>query len=144
MIRYATAGDIPAVEDLLRLMHAEIGMAPPDEEKARAVVARCFDRGTGAVLVACAEDGAIVGTLGMVFDQFWYTTAWHLQEMWTFVHPDHRRSTHAKDLLLNALETARKVKVPFVAAVFTDQRTEGKRRLFARYLPQVGAIFKGD
>lgn len=143
-IRYATAGDLPAVKDLLRLMHAEIGMAPASEKKAEAVVSRCFGRDTGCVLLACNADGTVVGTLGLVFDQFWYTDAWHMQEMWTFVHPDHRRSTHAKDLLLTALATARQVGVPFVAAVFTDQRTEGKRRLFARYLPQVGAIFKGE
>ena len=72
--------------------------------------------------------------------------AFHLNEIWCFVHPDHRRSTHARRLIEFGKWCADRlsgegVRVPLLLGIVTRHRLLPKLRLFQRQAPQVGAIF---
>lgn len=136
----SNAGDreIAAIFRLLELMHAEVAIASMDRKKVKTMIGRCLDG--GAVCIAM-EDGKIVGTMGLLVTQFWYSDEWIVQEMWTFVHPDHRRSHHAKNLLMLAVGAGKQLGMPLVAGVTSTERTEGKCRLYRRHMTPFGAFF---
>jgi predicted N-acetyltransferase YhbS len=140
-IRLATADDLPAVFGLLRLMAEETALQRVSFAKVVAQIESCLER--GVILLACEED-QVVGSVGLLVAQHWYTDDWHLGEQWTFVHPDHRRSRHARNLLAAAVETGKEIGLPLVMGVFTTKQTEGKCKLFARHLKTVGQIFLSE
>lgn len=137
-IRFAKPEDAEAILGLLRLMHAEIGLATLSEAKTRGQIAACLDRG---MIILAIDEGRIVGTMGLMCVQPWYSEDWMLSETWTFVHPDFRRSPHAKRMLEASKLGAVSIKLPLTVAVVSDQRTAGKVRLFARHLQHIGAVF---
>lgn len=139
-IRPATQDEAGAIMGLLRVMHAEVGMLPLSEDRTRETVNRCLT--LGAVLVA-EHEGDLVATMGLAPGQWWYSDAKHLSEIWTFVHPQHRRSTHARDMLIFADAMAKDLDVPFFAGVTSSVQTEGKCRLYRRILRPIGQSFAG-
>ena len=69
-----------------------------------------------------------------------------MNELWCFVHPDHRASTHARRLIefgkwcADRLSTGEH-RVPLLLGIVTRHRLLPKLRLFQRQAPQVGALF---
>jgi hypothetical protein len=139
-IRIATATDTAAVMDLLRLMHAEIGRAPFSEKAVTRTIEACLDRG---VIGLAVEDDKPVGAMGLVVEQPWYSEDLWLFERFTFVHPEHRRSRHARALLAFAGSAAAQAKMPILLGVFGDHRVVGKARLFGRHFAEAGRIYMG-
>lgn len=137
-IRYATAADTGAIFDLLKLMHAEVGLAAMSEPKVRERIHACLD---GGMIIVATEGDRVVGTMGIVLMQPWYSDEWIASETWTFVHPEHRRSRHIRNLLEGAKLAAKRVGLSLTVAVTSDKRTLGKCRLFARHMTPVGQIF---
>lgn len=137
-VRFATAEDAETILALLRIMHSEIGLSSLSEKKVRGQIAACLDR--GAIILA-TEGDVIAGTMGLLLGQIWYSDDWILTETWTFVHPDHRRSRHIRNMLEASKVAARRMEMPLTVSVTSDQRTAGKCRLFARHFEPIGQIF---
>lgn len=137
-IRFAKADDAEAVLALLKLMHAEVGLAGISEPKVKQQIARCLENGA---IVLAIEGDVIAGTMGLLLTQPWYSEDWIVTETWTFVHPDRRRSHHIGNMLEAAKVAAGRMKLPLTVSVTTDQRTAGKVRLFARHFESIGQIF---
>ena len=80
-------------------------------------------------------------------DQQWYTDAWHVSEIFNYVHPDYRCSKHAEALLgfqkkfTDDLSEATGEKIALITGVLTIKRLEAKMHLFQRKYPQIGALF---
>lgn len=74
-------------------------IAPIDEEKCRLHI-EAGTRGRGGI-VGCIDgpDGKPVALTILLQMQWHWSQGWFLQELTMFVHPDHRRSNHADDLL---------------------------------------------
>ena len=79
--------------------------------------------------------------IGIQLDQPWYSSDWMLVELFNFVHPAHRRSTHAKSLIGHAKGYADQLGIPLVIGIISNHRTEAKVRLYRRMLPKAGEFF---
>jgi GNAT superfamily N-acetyltransferase len=76
-----------------------------------------------------------------VIDPIWYSDDWQLLELSLFVHPDHRKTTFAKQLMQFMKAASEGLKLDLTIGVFSNSRTEAKIRLYQRQFPQVGAYF---
>ena len=138
-IRAGTAADIPALLEIGALMHREVHYGSFAPAKRQAVIEACLQR--GIVLVSLDDAGAIVGTVGLICEQPWWSEDWQLEDRWVFVHPDFRRTGHARALLRAARGAAVTVGLPLLIA-HVGQRAKGKLRLFQREFGEpVGAVF---
>lgn len=140
-VRFATPPDEDALLALLTLAHAENGLFTQDDSKVRAMIRRATEHQGGMIGVIDGASG-LEGVIVMVLSQFWYSEDWHIEECVNFVHPDHRRSTHARRLLEFAKWIQVQLGVPLLAGILTLNRLEPKMRLYQRQLPQVGAVFQ--
>jgi len=140
-VRIATKADEPEIIRLLHLMHAEGGMLPLDLGRAREMFAQAFDR-KGGIMGVIGGPGNIKAMIYLFMSKYWYTNADHLEEVFNFVSPEHRKAGYGKDLIVFAKECADKICVPLVIGVLTNQRMEEKVRLYRRVLgTPCGAFF---
>jgi len=132
----------------LMLLAEENALAPVSEARVRAMIDRC--RGPepgkmrdGVIGIIDAPDGRIAATVGIVMSQWWYTNAWHCEEVWGFVDPLHRsgKFNYAKALIAFSKWWSEQMGMPLIMGVLSTHRTLGKIRLYAREVPLVGAIF---
>lgn len=93
------------------------------------------------------EDGDIGAMTCFQLETFWYTDEWHISELFNWVHPDHRASKHAQELMSFQRDFADKMseltghKIALITGVMSVKRLEAKMNLFARKYPQIGALY---
>jgi hypothetical protein len=144
-VRLARPEDEEPIYRLLLELYAENALLPMSERKVREAIAT-GTRGKGGIVGVIDGPQGIEASIGMTFSAFWYTEAIHLNELWCFVHPAHRRSTHAKRLVEFGKWCADRLsqsgtRVPLLLGIVTRHRLLPKLRLFQRQAPQVGALF---
>ena len=140
-IRVATPDDFDDIVALIGLMHVENGRAPLSASKVERLAARGTNRDKAIVGVIGAP-GAIEASIGLFIESFWYSDAPLLGDLWNFVHPDHRRSTHAKTLIDWAKSMSDAMDIPLGMGVMSISRIPQKVALYERRLgPPVGAAF---
>ena len=144
-VRFAVASD---EDEIMRLMHAafrEQPIFPLNEHKMRGAIRKCTlenlnDR-KGFVAVIDGPDG-LEAYLIAVFAQYWYTDAFHIEELSNFVHPDHRRGKHhARNLMEFAKWFSEFCGAPLIMGILSTQRLEPKTRLYQRQMKLCGAVF---
>lgn len=142
VVRLATVDDAPGVLKFCHMMHEEHGFASMNEHKVMMMIARgvCQE---GAIIGVIGEDpNNLEGVIALVLDELWYTDDPHLSELYNFVHPDHRKSGHAKALIEFAKKCSRDLEIPLIIGVFSNHRTEAKVRLYRRqFTGPAGAFF---
>lgn len=141
-VRIATRADEPKIMALCRDLHTENALLPMSEDRVREALDRAF-----------ANDGGIIGVIGnvgeplrgMIFvtiGQLWYSNEWVLEELFSYVPPEHRRSTYAQDLIDFAKRQADELRLKLMIGILSNERTEAKVRLYTRKLgPPAGAYF---
>lgn len=140
-VRVATWDDAPEIERLLHMMHTEGGLLSLDLNCAREVFARAFNKQGGIIGVIGPKDN-IEAALYLMITRYWYTRDNHLEEIFSFVRPDCRKSNHARTLIGFAKTCADEIKIPLVIGVMTNQRVVEKVRLYRRSLGfPAGAFF---
>lgn len=141
-VRIATRQDEQEIMQLLQVMHAENGMMPLDEECSSEFFGRAFDR-KGGIIGVIGPPGDIKGMIYLLITRFWYTKANHLEECFNFVRPDMRRGGTAVALINFAKKCADEIKIPLLIGVLTNNRMEGKVRLYRRAMGSLpaGAFF---
>lgn len=140
IVRVAVPAD---EEEIMRLMHAAFEEQPIfklNEQKMRDKIKMCVERKGGVIGVIEGLNG-LEGYLIAVMGQYWYSDDWHLEELSNFVHPDHRRSTHAKNLIDFAKWFAEQLHMPLILGILSTQRLEAKTRLYKRQATLCGAVF---
>lgn len=138
----ATMADLPEIMRLLHIMHAESGLMPLDEDCARDMFINALEKKQGVIGVIRGEATEIRAILMMVITRFWYTTKFHLEELFNFISPEHRKSNYADALIRFAKHSADELKIPLVIGVLTSERMEAKVRLYRRRLGMpAGAFF---
>jgi len=141
VVDVADASDCAEVIDLLRMKHGEDGLGRFSEERAHESVVR------GAVTKNMARIGVIRGktrieaTVGLFVDRPFDSIDQYLFDRWLFVHPDNRRSEHAKDLIIWSKKIALCLGVPLVLTTIVNQTTANKAKLYERQMPEGGKIF---
>ena len=146
-VRLAMPADEPELIALLRMMHREGGMRGLDIDCVKATFAKAFTR-RGGILAVIGDSGQIKGALFLLISRMWYTSENHLEDLFLFVHPDHRRSDCARQLVEYAKKCSDDIsremgaKVPLLMGVFSAKRTAAKVHLYRRWLGfPVGAVF---
>ena len=149
IVRRAGKEDYEGVWELFRLLHAENGIFTISERKLNWVLERILnpesisegDVGLRGFMGVIGPVGRLEGFILMVLSSFWYSDDIYFEEYANFVHPDHRRSNHAKTLLGYSRNLSDQVGIPLVIGILSNVRTAAKVRLYRRQLPEAGSFF---
>lgn len=140
-VRVAEMDDSIAILDLLDEMHVENGQFKMSRPKVIETLNEVFVDGRGLIGTIGARDN-LQASVCLMFGQVWYSDEWVLIERWSYVPPQYRQSTNAKDLISFAKWASDGLNMPLVMSVVSHEKTEAKVRLFQRQLGQpFGAIF---
>jgi GNAT superfamily N-acetyltransferase len=131
-VKLATEADMPRLMELLRAMHAEIGIGALNAPKVFHLVSRLLR--DGAVLVA-VEDNLIIGAIGLELRAWWYSDDTVLGDYFFFVDAEHRGSEAAVRLIERASEFAHQAGRPLMLGVLSLVETERKNLFFRRRFP---------
>ncbi len=143
-VHCATVADLDEIMRLLRIMHQEGGMFPLDEDCAQQMFMRALRNKNkeGLLGIIRGEGVEIKAMIFLLITRFWYSTAYHIEELFNFVHPDHRHSNYADALLRFAGHSSEQLGIPLIIGVLTNARMAAKVRLYRRRLGMpVGAVF---
>ena len=77
----------------------------------------------------------------IIISQFWYSEAYHIEELTVFVEPESRKSEHAKVMIDWMKKTADELGIPLLTGIMSTERTEAKVRLYDRQLPRIGSFY---
>ena len=110
---------------------------PPDREIVLEFVKSIMNK-NGGLLGVIIGDSGIEGVIGVKLDKFWFADQWYLVDLFTFVHPEFRRSTRAKCLLAFAKKCAKEMNLPLLMGIMSNIRTEAKSRLYERQFDRAG------
>lgn len=139
-VRIATPQDEPEILRMVSVMHEENGLAPMENDLVVAKIRKALNRDL-AIMGVIGDPGHIEAMIYLDISSFWYSRKPHLMELFNFVHPDHRRSSHAKALISFAKQCTTD-DTQLIIGVVSNSRTEAKVRLYERQLGKpAGAFF---
>lgn len=139
IVRVATREDQDEIMRLLTCMHAEGGIMPLDEMAAKKTFDLAFNR-QGGIIGVIGIPGDIKAMIFLLMSRFWYSRQYHLEELFNFVRPDVRNSAgnskdgYASRLIEFAKRCSDEIGLPLTIGILTNQRMEGKVRLYRRSL----------
>jgi GNAT superfamily N-acetyltransferase len=141
-VRLATPDDLPVIMELMRVACHEDAQHEMDEEKVLRMVMRHYDK-HGAMLAVIGEPGEPVAYCLSILDEIWYAAPGTMQllELSLFVHPGHRRTNYAKQLMNFMKQASEGLSLDLTIGVFSNERTQAKIRLYQRQFKTVGAYF---
>lgn len=140
-VRKAIPADAPELMEMCQALHAENAMFSMNEEKVTAMLEKAFNK-QGAIIGALGPTGSIEGAIFMLISSFWYTSDFCLEELFSYVRPEFRRSTNAKELINFGKRCSEELGIPLVIGVVSNERTKAKVGLYQRQLSDpCGAYF---
>lgn len=146
-LRLAQQSDEAEIIRLVQMMHAESGWMALDVDCVRETLAKAFDK-KGGILAVIGSPGHIRAMIFIMISRWWFTPHNHLEELFCWVHPEHRKSDYAKILSEYAkgcsddFSRGMGRKVPLMIGVLTNRRMAPKVRLYRRFFGiPVGAFF---
>jgi hypothetical protein len=146
--RLAGPQDADSLFNMCKLLWEENGLFPMSETKVRRMIEVAVnplsrkDHEVITIIGALGPVGNVEACLALCITQNWYSDAWHVEELWNFVHPDHRVSNHAKSLIEYSKSVQAELGLPLMIGILSNDRTAEKIRLYSRRLGQpAGAYF---
>lgn len=139
-VRIANSADEAGIFSLLLMMHRECGLFSISDHKVRETLRKGTKQEGGIIGVVDGPDG-IQATVGLTIMQAWHSDDWFLNELWSFVHPTHRKDGHAPKLLNFSKWCSDNMLLPLLIEMVSNKRTEAKMRLIKRSMPYGGAFF---
>lgn len=147
MIRIATIEDSEKLMPLLEMRHAESACAPGrfDPRSVRQkIVELTGDAGPGLIGVIEGTTG-IEASIGLTVARFWDTMDRHLETLWNFVHPQFRRSDHAKQLVAFAKSAGDRMNLRVLLAnAETPETSRFNEIVLGRQMQRSGVIFSHE
>lgn len=148
-VRQATPDDYEEIWKLLRLLHKENGTFSISKPKVDWILQRVIfpelippdDTGLRGYLGVIGPQGALEAFILIIIASYWYTDELHLEEIFTFVHPNYRRTKHAQALLNYSKKMSDVIGIPLLIGVVSNKRTEAKVRLYRKHFPEAGSFF---
>jgi hypothetical protein len=133
VVRVGTPNDFKDVMDLALMGSAENGFVRPDARKLANEVWPALNQHFGIMGVIGAPDKP-EGAVLLRIQQLWYSADWIVEERAIFVHPDFRaaKGKRARKLIQFSKEFSEKMNLPLLIGVLSNQRTQGKIRLYTR------------
>lgn len=120
---------------LCRKLHAENGIFTMNDDKVLSMLNRAFDR-QGGILAGIGKKGNLEGLMYLLLSSFWYSTEPHLEELFLYVDPEHRKSRNAVELLKFAKWCAEEMNMPLFIGIMSDSSTLRKEALYERQLSE--------
>lgn len=144
-IRVASKDDAPALMTLCQTLHTEIGAGEFSPCKVEAVFNRAFaPRCNDPAIIAIAGEAKVEGSICMALSTPLLCEVPYLHVMWCFVLPEHRKSTHMRDLVAWAKRISMPPPIGTGLNVTFDlpvnKRTEAQARLLTRALGEPGGL----
>ena len=141
-VRMASVDDLDEIMQMGRELHAENGLMSWDEDKVKTAAVNALRGVDGVVGVIGA--GPIQAMIYLCLRQYWYAQDGdaHLEEFLAFVRPEFRKSNNAKALIEFAKSSAKRLGVPLLIGIVSNEKTAQKIRLYRRRLGEPsGAYF---
>lgn len=123
MIRTAEPSDWPLLKPIFIRYHAELGMAPLNLEKFRALIMRQI--ALDLVLVA-ERDGEVIGGLGLVESAWAYSDFTFLSDCFLYILPESRGGPELGELVAAAKGIAEAFEIPCYLTILDEGRA-GRR-----------------
>lgn len=147
-VRLGKPRDEDAIYDLLVLDIAENAaiVAPANEEDIRATIKQALTAPNIVGLIDGA-DGKPIAVVMLICMKWWWSKAWYYQEVPLFVHPEHRKSNHARQLIafqrywVDEMTRAFGYRVHLLCGVLGTKRVRTKTALYRRMFRLVGSAF---
>lgn len=140
-MRRAVPEDEDSIVALVQYLYEDAGKFEIDNDLIREMLWRDFRRQDGVIGVI-GPSSALEGAICMLIGRLWYSREQHLEEIFNIVHPEHRKSGHAKALIGYAKLCSDELQIPLNIGIFSNTRTEAKVRLYQRQLGKpAGAFF---
>ena len=134
-VRVGTPDDVHQFMDLCLRGSAENGFVQPDAQKLLEEVWPALNR-DGGICGVIGKPGAdhFEGGVLLRTCRLWYSDKLVLEERGVFVHPEYRNAKggRARKLCEFAKTAADKLGMPLLIGVLSNDRTEGKVRLYER------------
>lgn len=148
-VRVADELDELAIFDLILASYREnvSNVYPLAPDLLIADIQQATQKQGGIAGVIDGPDGTPIAVIVIAPDRWRPSKAYYLRELYTYVHPDHRKSRNAENLLQFgrwvADEWSRGFGYPLhlVLSVGTTTNVSSKIRFFRRFASQVGAMF---
>ena len=138
----ATLADLPEFMRLFKIMHQENGMFSLDEDCVRDTFNRAVKNKEGVIGLIKGPLGDLRAMLYLLITRYYYTQQFHLEELFNFVAPEHRKTNYADVLLKYADHCQKQLGIPLVIGVLTNSRMEAKVRKYRRHFGMpAGAFF---
>ena len=111
-VAYAEAKDHAiAIHRFLMVVAQDAMVGEVDPVKSLAEVMRVVEKEAALVLI---HDGRMVGTMGIIAADWWYSADRFMTDRWHFVLPEYKNTPHAALLLQEALAIAKAAGLPFI------------------------------
>lgn len=130
-VRTAVPDDFPAIMELCRLLYLENGATKVNWETVQNTIFKGIN-GEMATLGVIGPSSHLEGMIYIRFASMWYSDELILEEIYNFVHPNHRRSKNARSLTEFAKQASDKLGVPLLIGIISNERTAAKIRLYER------------
>lgn len=147
-VRLGRPSDEDGIFELLLLDIAEnaASVAPASEEDIRATVKQALSK-PNIVGVIDGPNGKPVAVVMLLCLKWWWSKAHYYQEVPLFVHPEHRKSTHARQLIsfqrwwADTMTENFGYRVYLLCGVLGTKRVRSKIAMYRRMFRQVGAAY---
>lgn len=140
VVRLAVPEDRASILAMIQMLHDENGLFSLSTRKSEICVDRYFN-GEYAIIGVIGPVGAIEGSIFLAVEEPYYSDDLQLSELWNIVHPEHRRSEHAKALIGFAKRCSDEIKITLMIGIISNHRTKEKVRLYGKQLTPAGAFF---
>lgn len=129
--------------DLTMTASDENSFVQPSPRKIAEDVWPALHREKGLVWIIGPDDGPLEAAALLRITEPWYSEDEFLEERGIYVHPHyrHHKGRRARMLISACMWTARRLELPLLIGVLSNQRTEGKRRLYERQLGSASGAF---
>jgi hypothetical protein len=141
-VRFGKPSDLDELMGLCHNLAYENAIAPMMDHLVRDLLEGCLSQKTGFIGVIGAP-GEIEGAMCLKYSCLWYNSNyWWVEDAFCHVLPRYRASSNASDLLDWATWCARKLEIPLMLGIVSNERTKAKIKLYERKLgPMSGALF---
>jgi len=139
-VRIAAPFEEEAIMAMCRDLHSENGIFKLSESKVRGILQHAFQR-KGGILGVIGPPDHLEAMIYMQMTSMWYTEDPCLEELYTYVCPEFRRSRNAVDLLHFSKWAAETSGLPLFIGVISNEQTERKVQLYQRQFSRPAGNF---
>ncbi len=132
MIVAATRDDLPAVVSMALKIPDELGFDKLPKKDITKVTEMIFTRWLEAPIFVYKEDGKILGMVGVMVDELWWSNEKILVDYVFWIEPEHRNLKIMNALIGAVRDFATLNKLPAITTFMSKDRTEAKAELFRR------------